>query len=86
VWLISQAIAHAGELGFVAVVLTVDTVNNGNREKSYKSPEWIQAIVNECGGFPETRGFEHVDVGNLAGAQPPMQISSIFHLPRMCHL
>jgi hypothetical protein len=47
------AIKYVAELKFVGVIITVDTVNNSNREKSYKNPEWIRQIADECGGFPE---------------------------------
>lgn len=46
------AIRHVAKLGFVGAIITVDTVNNSNREKSYKNPAWIKQITEECGGFP----------------------------------
>ena len=45
-----QFIAHAAQHGVKAIIITVDTVNNGNREKTYKNPKWIAAMVEEVGG------------------------------------
>ena len=42
--------ASAGSI--VAVVVTCDTVNNGNREKTYKSPQWRSDLTEQVGGFP----------------------------------
>ena len=61
------AIAHAASQGVKAVVITVDTINNGNRERTYKHPAWIAAMVEECGGFPEVRTLEEAKVGPLTG-------------------
>jgi (S)-2-hydroxy-acid oxidase len=37
----------------VAVMLTCDTVNNSNREKTYQNRQWVQQVEEEVGGFPE---------------------------------
>eukprot|EP00038_Savillea_parva_P001356 m.103399 g.103399 ORF g.103399 m.103399 type:complete len:324 (-) comp10477_c0_seq2:470-1441(-) len=64
---IAAAIEYIASLKFAAVMITVDTVNNSNREKSYKDPEWIKLITKECGGFPETRAFKNANVGRMLG-------------------
>lgn len=35
-----------------AIAVTCDTVNNGNRDETYKNPHWLQALQDEVGGFP----------------------------------
>ena len=42
----------AGTDRIVAIVVTCDTPNNGNREKTYKNPRWLTAVQEEVGGFP----------------------------------
>ena len=36
----------------VGVILTCDTVNLGNRELTYKNPQWLIDIDDQVGGFP----------------------------------
>ena len=62
-----RAIARLAELDFVALVVTVDTVNNGNREQTYRSPEWIARIIEEVGGFPKPCAFADAEVGRTTG-------------------
>ena len=37
------------------------------REKTYKNPDWVAAMVQQCGGFPEVRTLEQTDVGPVIG-------------------
>ena len=79
-----KAIKHAGECGVKAVFITVDTMNNGNREKTYKNPQWIAAMVEQCGGFPEVRTFEEAGVGSTAGHTQRMTWEDILWMKQEC--
>lgn len=63
----ARAIAEAGKLRIKAIVLTVDTVNNGNRERSYKNPDWLKSMADQCGGFAKVRTFEGAHLPPLLG-------------------
>ncbi|CAB9511797.1 mycofactocin system heme/flavin oxidoreductase MftD [Seminavis robusta] len=48
-----QRTSNSTKSKIVGVVLTCDTVNNGNREKTYKNPTWVANLTRETGGgFP----------------------------------
>jgi 4-hydroxymandelate oxidase len=47
-----EYLVHAADGRIVAVVVTCDTVNNGNREKTYKNTQWISDLTEQVGGFP----------------------------------
>lgn len=79
-----KAIKHAAECGVKAVFITVDTINNGNREKTYKNPKWIAAMVEQCGGFPEVRTFEKADVGSTNGHTQRMNWEDILWMKQEC--
>ena len=42
---------HAPKIA--AVIVTLDTPNNGNREQTYKSQAWLNDLQQQVGGFPQ---------------------------------
>jgi L-lactate dehydrogenase (cytochrome) len=54
---ITHLLDYIQEGGFEAIFLTVDTVNNGNRERTYKNTKWVLDIA-EQGGMPTPRSFD----------------------------
>ena len=55
---VSRLLSYIKEGGFEAVVLTVDVANNANRERTYKNPQWVLDIAEQCGGMPTASAFE----------------------------
>jgi len=62
--LAEKFLAYAKQCGCVAVVVTVDTTVDGNREKTYLSTQWMKDIQDQMGGLPK------VCTMNGAGAGP----------------
>jgi isopentenyl diphosphate isomerase/L-lactate dehydrogenase-like FMN-dependent dehydrogenase len=62
--LCEKLMAHAKQCGCVAVVVTVDTTVDGNRERTYLSTQWMKDIQEQMGGLPK------VCTMNGAGAGP----------------
>jgi L-lactate dehydrogenase (cytochrome) len=61
------ALRYASGLGCKAVLLTVDTANNANRERTYKNPQWVKDMAEQCGGLPEPRALEGAAVRKASG-------------------
>jgi isopentenyl diphosphate isomerase/L-lactate dehydrogenase-like FMN-dependent dehydrogenase len=53
-----EYLVQASHGRIVAVVVTCDTVNNGNREKTYKNTQWISDLTEQVGGFPTPCALE----------------------------
>mmetsp|Transcript_11888 Transcript_11888/g.21997 ORF Transcript_11888/g.21997 Transcript_11888/m.21997 type:complete len:400 (-) Transcript_11888:12-1211(-) len=49
----------------VAVIVTCDTVNNGNREVTYKNKQWVPALNEQVGGFPEPCALPHDELPSI---------------------
>ena len=62
------ALKYAASLGVKCVVVTVDTPNNGNRERTFLNPIWAQAMHEQCGGSAATRTLDAAELGPLTGA------------------
>lgn len=62
--LAEKFMAHAKQCGCMAVVVTVDTTVDGNRERTYLSTQWMKDIQEQMGGLPK------VCTMNGAGAGP----------------
>jgi isopentenyl diphosphate isomerase/L-lactate dehydrogenase-like FMN-dependent dehydrogenase len=52
---------YISSMGCKGLLLTVDTANNANRERTYKNPQWVKAMSEQCGGLPEPRALEEAD-------------------------
>ena len=48
----SRALRHAEEMGCHAVFVTVDTSVDGNRERTYRSEEWLASLAQQLGSMP----------------------------------
>ena len=64
---VAECFRHLGNLGWRGVSVTVDTVNNGNREKTYKNPDWVSAMAKESGGFPPPKSLSESPLGRMIG-------------------
>lgn len=50
----SALLQYLASLGAIAaIIVTLDTTNNSNREKTYKSKQWLENLNDQVGGFPE---------------------------------
>lgn len=64
---LGSVMQYVSELGCQALVLTVDTANNANREKTYKNPQWIVDMSEQCGGLPAPRSLEGLNIRAASG-------------------
>jgi len=62
--LCEKLMVHAKRCGCMAVVVTIDTTVDGNRERTYLSTQWMKDIQEQMGGLPK------VCTMNGAGAGP----------------
>ena len=68
---VSSALSLLEREGCRGVFVTVDAINIGNREKTYKSPAWVAALRREVGGFPVARSLDGAGLGAHSGHAIP---------------
>lgn len=70
----------------VAIVVTCDTVNNGNRERTYKNPQWLADIHEQVGGFPTSCCFKDARLPHVVeeGHSAKMDWNDIRWMKREC--
>ena len=74
-----QVIRYAGECGYHALVVTVDTPVPGNREQTYNDPQWSLGMQTQVGGFPPIHSTDEAGVNdNLPGGVSRHDIADIW--------
>ncbi len=83
-----QVITYLKSLERIAgIVLTVDSPTFGNRERTYRSQTWLDAINRECGGMPVPRALEaiHDKIGPHPGNAKSLDWEGLTYLTRLCN-
>jgi len=73
----AQVLQHVHKSGCTAVLVTVDTPVDGNREKTYRNPHWVSQIADEVGAFPAVRTLQAANLTRHPGMAKTMSWEDI---------
>ena len=79
-----RVLRHAEAQGCRAVFVTVDTPVDGNREATYRSSSWLEAVAAELGAFPAVRSLEGAGVPRHPGMATAMGWEDIAWMRSAC--
>lgn len=85
---LNQIISHIAEnvKAIQAIVLTVDSATYGNREKTYRNPQWVAQLHAERGGMPKLRALEAITgLGPHPGHSAALDWDDVAQLIKTCH-